>query len=401
MAKTTNTTFLKFLIVLIAFQDVAAGVAGSIMADIIAAFPDYNPTIVMLVATFPGLCQIIPALFYGKLSAKFSKRGLLFTGLILFMIGGVMPFFLESLPLIILFRGLLGVGVGITMPLSIDIITSFFDGRERDFLIGFGTSTIACIGAIFFQVVGGILADAYGWQYGFLTYLFPIWILALTFLFLPEPPKKDVPTASIKDTFFSAPKAVYGFALGQVAFSAFVFGYVTNISIVIQSEQLGNATEAGLAVSVFTFGTLLIGFFFGRIRSLVPAYCVPIAAALTGIGMYWCYISTSLIMIFVASLLAGIGMGVFIPGVFARVSELSNLKKGISFVGFVVAGQGLGGICGPFIFEVIMNALGKEVGRFPLLITAVGLIGLGVVMTVFILLDRGSKNVDIEHAETM
>ena len=106
-------------------------------------------------------------------------------------------------------------------------------------------------------------------------------------------------------------------------------------------------------------------------------------------------------MIFIASLLAGIGMGVFIPGVFARVSELSNLKKGISFVGFVVAAQGLGGICGPFIFFVFLNALGKEVGRFPLLITAVGLIGLGVVMTVFILLGRGSKNVDIEHAETM
>ena len=105
MKRRVSGNFLKFLIVIIAFQDVAAGVAGSIMADIIAAFPDYNPTIVMLVATFPGLMQIIPALFYGKLSRTFKKRSLLFTGLILFMIGGVMPFFLDSLPLIIAFRG--------------------------------------------------------------------------------------------------------------------------------------------------------------------------------------------------------------------------------------------------------------------------------------------------------
>lgn len=226
MFPTTNRGFLKFLIVLIAFQDVAAGVAGSIMADLIVAFPEFSPTTVMLIATMPGLFQIFPSLFYGKLANKFSKRGLLITGLILFLIGGIMPFFLSNLFAIIIFRGILGLGVGITLPLSIDIITGFFDGRERDFLIGFGTSTIACVGAIFFQVVGGMLADAYGWNYGFLVYLFPIWILAITFLFLPEPKKQDVPNASLKEVLFKAPRTVYGFTLGQVVFSTFVFGYI-------------------------------------------------------------------------------------------------------------------------------------------------------------------------------
>ena len=36
------------------------------MADIIKAFPDYDPTIVMLVATFPRIMQIIPALSTGN-----------------------------------------------------------------------------------------------------------------------------------------------------------------------------------------------------------------------------------------------------------------------------------------------------------------------------------------------
>lgn len=388
MTKAINTNFLKFLIVIIAFQDVAAGVAGSIMADIIAAFPDYNPTIVMMVATFPGLIQIIPALLYGKLSAKFSKRGLLFTGLILFMIGGVMPFFLDSLPLIILFRGLLGLGVGITMPLSIDIITSFFDGRDRDFLIGFGTSTIACIGAIFFQVGGGMLADSFGWQYGFLSYLFPIWILAVTFLFLPEPERKAESTATLKETLFKAPKTVYGFALGQVVYTAFIFGYVTNISIVITNEQLGNATEAGLAISIFTLGTLIIGFFFGKIRSISPTYCVPIAVLLTGIGMMFCFYATSLTTIFIASLVGGVGMGIGLPGIFARIAELSNVKKGISFVGFIVAAQGLGGIIGPFIFQAILQVFNQDIGRFPLLISGVGLLSLAVVWGVIAMLSK-------------
>lgn len=378
MKKGISKNFLKFLIVIIAFQDVAAGVAGSIMADIIAAFPNYNPTIVMLVATFPGLIQIVPALFYGKLSRIFKKRTLLFTGLTLFIIGGVMPFFLDSLPLIIAFRGLLGLGVGITMPLSVDIISDFFENRERDFLIGFGASTIACVGAIFFQLVGGILADAYGWQYGFLTYLFPIWILAITFLFLPEPEKRDeVELHSLQKV--KIPKVVYGVSFGQVFFSALIFGYVTNISVVIQGENLGNATEAGLAISVFTFGTLLAGVVFGMIKSKFQVTYLPLAVFLTGIGMGICYLSYSLPMIFVGSVIGGIGMGIGIPGVFARISDATPKGANNSFVGLAVAAQGVGGIMGPFVFAAILNVLNQDIGRFPLLISTVGLFILALV----------------------
>ncbi|MER2120030.1 MAG: MFS transporter [Solibacillus sp.] len=382
MFPTSKRGFLKFLIVLIAFQDVAAGVAGSIMADLIVAFPEFSPTTVMLIATMPGLLQIFPSLFYGKLTNKFSKRALLMTGLILFLIGGIMPFFLSNLFAIIVFRGILGLGVGITLPLSIDIITGFFDGRERDFLIGFGTSTIACVGAIFFQVVGGMLADAYGWNYGFLVYLFPIWILAITFLFLPEPKKQEVPNASIKDVLFKAPKTVYGFTIGQIIFSAFIYGYVTNISIIIQSEGLGNATEAGLAISLFTTGTLITGFIFGKLRSMMPNLIVPLGVLLTATGILWCSAVGSLTMIFVASVLGGMGLGIVLPGVLARVSELANLAKGISYVGIAAAGQGLGGIVSPYMFATLLGAFGLEGGRSTLLISSIGLFVLAIVWAV-------------------
>ncbi|QFK71917.1 MFS transporter [Pradoshia sp. D12] len=378
MAKAKSTAFLKFLIVLIAFQDVAAGVAGSIMADLIKAFPNYNPSVVMLIATIPGFFQIIPSLLYGKLANKYSKRGLLFTGLAFFIIGGIMPFFIDNLFLIIAFRGLLGLGVGITLPLSVDIITSFFDGRDRDFLIGLGTSTVACIGAIFFQVVGGMLADAYNWQFGFLVYLFPILILALTFLYLPEPKKQEVHNASFKEILFSAPKTVYGFTIGQVIFTALVFGYVTNISIIIQAENLGNATEAGFAISLFTFGTLVVGLFFGPMRQLWPNFNIPFGILLTAVGILWCYYANTLMMINMASFLGGMGLGIVIPGVLARVSELSNLAKGISFVGFAAAAQGLGGITSSFMYQFLLNITGQENGRFTLLLASIGLFLLAI-----------------------
>lgn len=395
MQRSIGNKMLMFIVVIIAFQDVAAGVAGSIMADIIKAFPDYDPTIVMLVATFPGLIQIIPALFYGKLSRRFNKRTLLFTGLALFIVGGTLPAFIDSLPLIIAMRGLLGLGVGITMPLSIDIITDFFEGRKRDFLIGFGTSTVACIGAIFFQLVGGMLADSYGWQYGFLTYLFPLWILAVTFLYLPEPEKKVYPTTAGSEGLkkVKLPKAVYWLCLGQVLYSGLIFGYVTNISVVIQGDQLGSATEAGMAISVFTFGTLLAGLVFGRIKHLLPTLYLPVAFGMTGLGMAICYFSPNLTMIFIGSIIGGAGMGIGLPGVFTRVSDLTPKVILSAGVGLVVAGQGIGGIMGPFVFQVIQNIFNQDIGRFPLAISASGLVGLAIIWAIF---GRKSLKQDLE-----
>ena len=395
MQRSIGNKMLMFIVVIIAFQDVAAGVAGSIMADIIKAFPDYDPTIVMLVATFPGLIQIIPALFYGKLSRRFNKRTLLFTGLALFIVGGTLPAFIDSLPLIIAMRGLLGLGVGITMPLSIDIITDFFEGRKRDFLIGFGTSTVACIGAIFFQLVGGMLADSYGWQYGFLTYLFPLWILAVTFLYLPEPEKKVHPTTAGSEGLkkVKLPKAVYWLCLGQVLYSGLIFGYVTNISVVIQGDKLGNATEAGMAISVFTFGTLLAGIVFGRIKHLLPTLYLPVAFGMTGLGMAICYFSPNLTMIFIGSIIGGAGMGIGLPGVFSRVSDLTPKVILSAGVGLVVAGQGIGGIMGPFVFQFIQNIYNQDIGRFPLAISAIGLVGLAIIWAIF---GRKSPKEDLE-----
>ena len=63
--------------------------------------------------------------------------------------------------------------------------------------------------------------------------------------------------ASLKEILFSASKTVYGFTIGQVFYTALVFGYVTNISIIIQTEKLGSSNEAGLAISLFTLGYII------------------------------------------------------------------------------------------------------------------------------------------------
>ena len=148
------------------------------------------------------------------------------------------------------------------------------------------------------------------------------------------------------------PKAVYWLCLGQVLYSGLIFGYVTNISVVIQGDKLGNATEAGMAISVFTFGTLLAGIVFGRIKHLLPTLYLPVAFGMTGLGMAICYFSPNLTMIFIGSIIGGAGMGIGLPGVFSRVSDLTPKVIISAGVGLVVAGQGIGGIMGRSFFNL-------------------------------------------------
>ena len=72
-------------------------------------------------------------------------------------------------------------------------------------------------------------------------------------------------------------------------------------------------------------------------------------------------------------------MGIVLPGIFARVSDLTPAAITSAGVGLAVAAQGVGGILGPFGFQVVQNIFNQGIGRFPLAISAIGLILLALV----------------------
>ena len=49
----------------------------------------------------------------------------------------------------------------------------------------------------------------------------------------------------------------------------------------------------------------------------MPTQNVPLAILLTGVGIFVCYLSSSLAMIFVGSFIGGVGLGLALPGVFS------------------------------------------------------------------------------------
>ena len=88
-------------------------------------------------------------------------------------------------------------------------------------------------------------------------------------------------------------------------------------------------------------------------------------------------------------------MGIGLPGVFARVTEATPVGSGTSYVGLVVVGQGIGGIMGPFAFSVIQNIFNQDIGRFPLLISTVGLLLLALIWYIAVKLPKSNEEVQV------
>ena len=74
---------------------------------------------------------------------------------------------------------------------------------------------------------------------------------------------------------------------------------------------------------------------------MLPRMYMPVGILITGIGMAICFVSPNLPLIFIGSIIGGARMGIGLPGMFARVSDLTPAAITSAGVGLVVAAQGV------------------------------------------------------------
>ncbi|UWG98934.1 MFS transporter [Dehalobacter sp. DCM] len=389
--KTVNMTLVTIAILSLGLQDIGSGAASPALADIMKAFPSVDPTVIMNIASLPALIPVFVAPLYSKLVQYMRKRTLMFIGLSLFIVGGVLPAFLNSIPLILVCRALLGAGVGITLPLSLGLVSDYFDGEKRDNLMGYHV-TLASLGGMFFQFVGGYLAT-FNWHYCFYAYFFPIWIIVFTFFFLPEPQKKQEQSIKDEQETMSVSKKlsskVYITCASFLIFNLINFAMVTNLAVVIVGGNLGDANNAGIAFTLYTAGSVFGAFIFGRVKKKIKGYILSYAYSICAVGFFLVFFSTSITMIYVAIIVAGVGLGSMMPSYYSRLPEIAPPARLAVANAILISCQGIGNFVQPFIYSFILKVADLPIGRPPIAITA----GLFVVFAIgFLISNIMTKN---------
>ncbi|MFH0966763.1 MAG: MFS transporter, partial [Methanobacteriota archaeon] len=119
------------------------------------------------IATSYVVTVLATVLVFGTISAGLGKCRLLKAGLLLFTLSSLACGLSTTLPELIFFRLLQGLGASMMMSVLMALIIEVFPPNERGRAMGLNTAVIA-LGLIVGPSAGGFIIDAVGWPYIFL-----------------------------------------------------------------------------------------------------------------------------------------------------------------------------------------------------------------------------------------
>ncbi|WP_375455621.1 MDR family MFS transporter [uncultured Methylobacterium sp.] len=132
------------------------------------------------------LTQTATTVVFGKLSDLYGRRPVLLFGIAVFLLGSLLCGLAWSMPSLILFRLVQGVGAGAIQPVSLTVVGDLYSARERGRVQGY-LASVWGISSVAGPLVGGLIIGRLSWPWIFWINL-PIGIVAaiLFVLFLRE-----------------------------------------------------------------------------------------------------------------------------------------------------------------------------------------------------------------------
>ncbi len=310
--------------------------------------------LVQLVLTIPALMIAIFSPITGRLIDRHGRLKILWFSLILYGISGAGSYFLNNLFHILLFRGLLGISVGMSMTIVITLIADYFEGMERQKFVGLQIAFMS-LGGILFIGLGGILAD-FGWRYPFLIYLFSLLVLPLSILFLHEPvvaEKRNQVNFHVK-----APRIIWMLFFNTMFMWIFFFLIPVQIPFHLKAIGIEKNSLIGAAIAMSTAFSAVSAFSYSRIKGRLSFLSVfSMGYLLMAAGFVCISISDSYAWVVIAMMLSGLGIGMMIPNTNMWVMKIAPPEIRGKEIGKLTTFWFFGQFLSPIIFFPVLNIL--------------------------------------------
>lgn len=281
------------------------------LASIMEHFSHVPVVLVQMLITVPALMMIPASIIASYLNRRVSSRSIFLCCLAALAAAGLLPFLVDSFPLIFASRIVVGIAIGSMTPLANALLANTFSGRERDRAIGILTASESFGGAsmLFFS---GIIVQ-FGWRYSFLIYLLAILQFCAVFLFCPKDDKVYASDGRVPaKAGVLNPTIVFVWVVFFV-YMGFLNAFPPNISLFIEGEGLGNSTVVGAASALFQVSGFVCGLVYSRITKTFKGYTFVFGLAITGVGVAVVASSHSAAMVVLGAIISGFGMGVTLP----------------------------------------------------------------------------------------
>ena len=261
----------------------------------------------------PALFIALTNLAFPWLCRRFPIRSLLLMGLALYVVGGCAAGLFDNFALVMVFRALVGVAVGVIMPMSTGLLSFYFDRDKQDSLMGL-SSAMNQMGAVIATLISGALA-AMSWRASFLVYLMGLPSFILCLAFMPDDrlgsQEKEKKPGLLKDNFRY---------IGALFVAMFIF-FVYPSSFAMETVKAGIIPPA--LISVIMAGMDLVAFFgglcFAPLRRRCGSGAAFIAPACFLLG-YLLLMSHGWLGTLLGSALVGFANGLEIPYLISTAS---------------------------------------------------------------------------------
>ncbi|MEA2520041.1 MAG: hypothetical protein QOF49_2121, partial [Chloroflexota bacterium] len=353
---------------------------------------------------------------FSRLADIHGRKPVFLAGLALFVIGSALCGTATSMPSLIAFRALQGVGAGAVLPISFTIAGDIFSSRQRARMQGV-FSGVWGVSAIIGPALGGIITTTVGWPWVFELNI-PIGIVAgliIWFSFHEEFERRPQPidwlgavllTGSIVLLLFAvseggqlfgwtsplvvamlggsvamlvafvmnarrtaaplidldllrSPLVRAGLGIGALA-GIVMFGLTTYVPPMVQGVHRGTALEAGVAVAAMSIGWPVASVVAGRLLIRVGAR--PIVLAGSGMLALGTLLVTqlerfdSLVFAMVACAITGVGMGLTSTTLLVVIQGAVEWQRRAVATGLVQFSRTIGGAVGVGIMGGVLTA---------------------------------------------
>jgi EmrB/QacA subfamily drug resistance transporter len=287
------------------------------------------------------LTSTISVPFWGKLSDLYGRKPMFMAGIVIFLVGSALSGLSQNMGMLILFRGIQGIGAGALFPVALAVIGDLFTPAERGKYQGlFG----AVFGVAFVvgPLVGGWLTEQIHWNWIFYVNI-PIGLVALFVI------SRLLPTMKTE-------RATRNFdVLGGVIFTI----AISFLLVGLTNKQFGEWTDptVGGFILAGLVGTVL--FILAEARAKEPIIPLDLFRNRT--------YTSSMISTFFASF-AFFGAIIFLPRWFQFVHDFSPTNSGLAALPLMV---------GLIFSSIVSGLIVARTGRYKWL-----LVGAIVVMAV-------------------
>lgn len=385
---------LKVTILSLSLLAIMAGAGLSpALGNIKNHFSTASPFLIKLILTIPFILIMPTSIITGKYVVHHSKKPILIIGLILYIIGGITCSITNSIYILITLRGILGIGVGIIVPISIASISDFYIDREKDRLIGYSTA-VNNFGGIIASLLAGILADI-NWRYVFSIYGIAIFVLLLVIFVLPEPElhheaEDDSVVKYNLSKFIDT--GILNVVLLSFVFTIIYYTVPANISMYVESRDIGSSSIAGLLVSALTTASFVAGILLTDIIRIFKDRCIFISLFSIFAGFLILSYANSLLQIIVSVVLVGLGIGTVNPLIYIKASNCLPPKYTTLGLAMVTSSFYFGKFICPIITDLLADALGKESLRFSFQFSTIVSIILILLFVIKDIVDKARKS---------